>query len=89
VPEFAAFGDRIKHIPGKRGLKAVSNTQLQEHLDGAVASVCIDSTASILSDCIVGRTEYEQKYYCENIFTLYADVLTSEQLLENRAIAGA
>jgi nicotinamidase-related amidase len=99
VPEFAAFGDRIKHIPGKPGLKAFSNTQIQEHLedanvtrlvlDGAVASVCIDSTASILSGCIVGRTEYEQKYYCENIFTLYADVLTSEQLIENRAIAGA
>jgi nicotinamidase-related amidase len=55
IPEFERFGDRIKTLPGKRGLNAFSNTELDstlrarnvEHivLAGAVTSVCIDSTA--------------------------------------------
>ena len=55
IPEFGEFGDRIKEIPGKRGLNAFSNTQLDELLlasnikdivfAGAVTSVCIDSSA--------------------------------------------
>lgn len=55
IPEFERFGDRIKTLPGKRGLNAFSNTELEttvrkhgvEHivLAGAVTSVCIDSTA--------------------------------------------
>ena len=55
IPAFNEFGDRIKEVPGKRGLNAFSNTQLDELLlasnikdivfAGAVTSVCIDSSA--------------------------------------------
>ncbi len=58
---------------------------------GAVTSICIDSTGraahergyrvSILSDCTAGRSNVEQNFYCENIFPLYAEVLTSGELL--------
>lgn len=53
-------------------------------LAGVVTSLCIDSTARsafergyrpvILSDCTAGRTSFEQKFYCESIFPLYAEV---------------
>ena len=59
---------------------------------GAVTSICIDSTGraahergyrvSVLSDCTASRTSYEQEFYCENIFPLYADVLTAAELLD-------
>ena len=59
---------------------------------GAVTSICIDSTGraahergyrvTILSDCTASRTPYEQEFYCENIFPLYANVLTAAEFLE-------
>ena len=101
IEEFEAFGERIRTVPGKRGLNAFSNTDLDtilgEHqvrnvvLAGAVTSVCIDSTGraahdrgykvTILSDCTAGRSDFEQEFYCGNIFPLYAGVVTSEELL--------
>ena len=58
-----------------------------------VTSICIDSTGraahehgyrvSILKDCTAGRTSFEQDFYCENIFPLYANVIESEELLQN------
>lgn len=55
IPEIAQFGQRIVELPGKRGLNAFSNTDLDAMLRhqgitdlaiaGAVTSVCIDSTA--------------------------------------------
>lgn len=95
IPAIQQFGSRIVEIPGKRGLNAFSNTNLdgylKEHgvkeiaLGGVVTSLCIDSTARsafeqgytpvILSDCTAGRTPYEQKFYCEQIFPLYAQVM--------------
>ena len=95
------YDDRIVTVPGKRGLNAFSNTDLDdllsrnqiEHvvLAGAVTSICIDSTGraahergfsvSILSDCTAGRTNYEQEFYCENIFPLYAQTLTTTDFL--------
>jgi len=61
-------------------------------LAGAVTSICIDSTGraahergyrvTILSDCTAGRTNFEQTFYCENIFPLYASVMTGTGLLE-------
>jgi len=55
IDELRAFGDRIIEVPGKRGLNAFSNTDLdgvlREHgiedvaLAGVVTSICIDSTA--------------------------------------------
>lgn len=65
-------------------------------LAGAVTSICIDSTGrsaheqgfnvSILSDCTSARTTFEQNFYCENIFPLYANVMTHEELLEQFAV---
>ncbi len=63
---------------------------------GVVTSICIDSTGrsafehgykvTILSDCTSGRTTYEQKFYCEKIFTLYAEVMDYSELLKNLEI---
>lgn len=63
VPELASFGDRLVEVPGKRGLNAFSNTELDSvlrergitHLAicGVVASICIDST---------GRAAHERGY---------------------------
>ncbi|MEO1093392.1 MAG: cysteine hydrolase family protein [Cyanobacteria bacterium J06638_28] len=60
-------------------------------LAGAVTSVCIDSTGrsayeqgyqvSILSDCTSARTRFEQDFYFENVFPLYAKTLTSTAFL--------
>ncbi len=101
VDQFAPYTDLITELPGKRGLNAFSNTQLEkllrdhdiDHivLAGTVTSICIDSTArhaadlgfgvTVLSNCTSGRTNFEQDFYCENVFPLYAQVLRSEQLL--------
>lgn len=57
----------------------------------AVSSVCIDSTGrsayelgyrvTVLSDCTVGRTSFEQEFYCEKIFPLYGEVIDHVELL--------
>jgi nicotinamidase-related amidase len=59
---------------------------------GAVTSICIDSTGraahergyqvSVLSDCTASRTPFEQEFYCENVFPLYAQVLTAQEFLD-------
>jgi len=102
IPQFLEHGERIVTVPGKRGLNAFSNTELDAVLKrkkiervvmaGAVTSICIDSTGraahergyavSILSDCTASRTPYEQEFYCENVFPLYAEVLSSQGFLE-------
>lgn len=60
------------------------------YMAGTVASICIDSTGrsafekgykvNMVSDCISGRTVFEKDFYCENVFPLYADVVTSAAL---------
>ena len=55
IPEILNYGNAILEIPGKRGLNAFSNTDLNNILNenaiknivmlGVVSSVCIDSTA--------------------------------------------
>ncbi|MDV3348959.1 cysteine hydrolase family protein [Leptothoe sp. LEGE 181152] len=65
-------------------------------LAGAVTSICIDSTGrsahekgyhvSILKDCTSARTTFEQDFYCENIFPLYSDTITSSEFLEKLAV---
>ena len=101
IPEISEYGDRIQEVPGKRGLNAFSNTELEKVLSeraiedvvvaGVVTSICIDSTGraahergyrvSILSDCTAGRSAFEQDFYCEKIFPLYAHVIGSGALL--------
>ncbi|NQY74550.1 MAG: cysteine hydrolase [Candidatus Margulisbacteria bacterium] len=63
IPEFSKYKDRIIEVPGKRGLNAFSNTELEsvlkKHqiqnviLSGVVTSICIDST---------GRSAHERGY---------------------------
>jgi len=101
IPQLRRFADQICEVPGKRGLNAFSNTQLDQVLKdreiqhivmvGAVTSICIDSTAraafergykvTILSDCVSGRTRFEEDFYRAQIFPLYAEVLTSLEFL--------
>mgnify|MGYP003950764959 CR=1 FL=1 len=60
-------------------------------LAGAVTSICIDSTGRaahdrgynvfVLGDCTAGRSNFEQTFYCENIFPLYATVLNSKDFI--------
>jgi nicotinamidase-related amidase len=57
---------------------------------GMVTSLCIDSTGraayergyqvSILEDCSSARTPFEQEYFCENVFPLYANVIKGSDL---------
>jgi nicotinamidase-related amidase len=64
---------------------------------GTITSICIDSTGrqahelgyrvSILSDCTAARTVFEQEFYCENIFPVYAEVITHKQLLDSLKVA--
>ena len=64
---------------------------------GAVTSVCIDSTGryaqelgykvSILSDCTAAKSVFEQSFYCDSIFPVYANVITSQELLEAKLVA--
>lgn len=63
IPEIHKFGDRILEVPGKRGLNAFADTDLDSILKnrgivdivlaGAVTSICIDST---------GRAAFERNY---------------------------
>lgn len=100
ISELSDFGDRILEIPGKRGLNAFSNTDLDETLKergitdvviaGVVTSICIDSTGraahergyrvSVVKDCTAGRTDFEQDFYCDKVFPLYAKVIESREL---------
>lgn len=109
ISELASMGDRIITVPGKRGLNAFSNTQLEALLRttgintiilaGVITSVCIDSTARsaqergfqvvVLADCTAGRTAFEQNFYCNDIFPIYANVKTSQEALVSLgALAG-
>ena len=64
---------------------------------GAVTSVCIDSTGryaqelgyrvSILSDCTAAKSVFEQSFYCESIFPVYANVITSQEMLMQGKVA--
>ena len=102
VPQFKPYAGRILTVPGKRGLNAFSNTELDDVLQknniehvilcGAVTSICIDSTGraahernyrvSIVADGTASRTPFEQTFYCENVFPLYAEVCTFNDLMD-------
>ncbi|MFT5235102.1 MAG: nicotinamidase-related amidase [Shewanella sp.] len=69
---------------------------LQEHkitnviIAGAVTSLCIDTAGreaadlgyrvTIISDCTVARTTFEQEYYLNEIMPLYANVMSSKDI---------
>lgn len=60
-------------------------------LAGAVTSICIDSTGraahernyrvTVLSDGTASRTPFEQSFYCENVFPLYASICSVDEFL--------
>jgi nicotinamidase-related amidase len=60
-------------------------------LAGVITSICVDSTGraafergykvTILSDCTSGRTQFEQEYWCNQIFPLYAEVIDHVQFI--------
>ena len=62
-------------------------------LAGVVTSICIDSTGraahergyqvSVLSDCTAGRTAFEQEFYCDKVFPIYADVVDRSRFVDN------
>ena len=64
---------------------------------GMVTSLCIDSTAraayergyqvSILEDCCSARTPLEQEFFCQNVFPLYAKVISSSELDASHEVA--
>jgi len=64
---------------------------------GALTCVCIDSTArsahergyrvTILSDCTMGRTRSEHRLFCARIFPLYAQVSTSDQVVDRLSVS--
>ncbi len=76
---------RLDSFLRKRGISRVV-------MAGAVTSICIDSTGraahergyqvTVLSDCTASRTPFEQEFYCENVFPLYAQVLTAQEFLD-------
>lgn len=77
---------KLKNLFEERGIINVI-------LAGVVTSLCIDSTGraayeygykvSILSDCTSGRTDTEQKFYCETIFPLYAEITDSNKFMNS------
>lgn len=84
---FNAFtGTNLEEILQQRQIQSIV-------LAGAVTSVCIDSTGrsahergydvTVLSDCTSARDTFEQEFYIENVFPLYAQTLSSAQLLES------
>ncbi|MDH5692396.1 MAG: cysteine hydrolase [Gammaproteobacteria bacterium] len=66
-------------------------------LAGLYTSICIDSTARaasdlglnvvVLSDCTLSRTVFEQKFYCEHILPLYAQVMDKYQFVHELQMA--
>ncbi|TLS76235.1 cysteine hydrolase [Mariprofundus erugo] len=60
-------------------------------LAGAVTSICIDSTGRsahergfrvhMLKDATCGRTFLEQDFYCNQVFPLYADIWSCQNLI--------
>ncbi len=101
IDAFRPYADRILELPGKRGLNAFSNTELEQVMQahgienvllaGTVTSICIDSTGRdaadrgfrvhVLRDCTSGRTIFEQNFYCDQVFPLYATVTDSTAVL--------
>ncbi|MFK7846635.1 MAG: cysteine hydrolase family protein [Rhodothermales bacterium] len=78
-------GTKLSEFLDKKNIKTLI-------VAGVVTSLCVDSTARaaadlgyeaiILSDCTGSRTMAEQDFYCSSIFTLYANTMTTNELLE-------
>ena len=100
ISDFDQWANQITVVPGKTGLNAFSNTDVERLLKqkgiervviaGVVTSACIDSSARsasekgfevvVLSDCTAGRNNFEQEFYCNDIFPMFAHVKSSKEL---------
>ncbi|MBQ78199.1 MAG: isochorismatase [Cellvibrionales bacterium] len=100
ISDFDEWSNDITIVPGKTGLNAFSNTDVERLLKGkgikrvviagVVTSACIDSSARsasekgfeviVLSDCTAGRNNFEQEFYCNDIFPMFAHVKSSKEL---------
>ena len=100
ISDFDKWSNEITVVPGKTGLNAFSNTDVERLLKqkgiervviaGVVTSACIDSSARsasekgfeviVLSDCTAGRNNFEQEFYCNDIFPMFAHVKSSKEL---------
>ena len=100
IGDFDQWANQITVVPGKTGLNAFSNTDVERLLKdkniktvviaGVVTSACIDSSARsasekgfevvVLSDCTAGRNNFEQEFYCNDIFPMFAHVKSSKDL---------
>jgi len=66
-------------------------------LMGVVTSVCIDSTAraaldkgldvTVLKDCTASRNLFEQDFYCDEIFPIFAMVKTADEFISSLMIS--
>lgn len=83
---FNAFlGTELQETLTERGIRSVV-------IAGNSTGLCVDSTGrtaaelgydvTILTDCIYGRTLMEDRFYCEQIFPLYAHTATSTEVLD-------
>lgn len=83
---FNAFTNtRLEEVLRARGVKSLL-------IAGCVTPLCINATAlhasehgfevTILSDCTSSRTSVEQQFFCESVFPLFSQVLTSQELLD-------
>lgn len=81
---FNGFSDTgLDQVLRAKGIKHVM-------LAGMVTSLCIDSTGraayergyhvTVLSDCTSARTQTEQDFFCNNVFTLYGSVQTASNM---------
>lgn len=100
IPDLDPWLDHITVVPGKTGLNAFSNTDVEKILRskgikeliiaGVVTSACIDSSArsasekgfevTVLSDCTAGRTNFEQEFYCSDVFPIFAHVKSCAEI---------
>lgn len=82
---FNAFSNTtLEDVLKQRGIRDVL-------VAGMVTSLCIDSTGraayergysvTILSDCTSARTNAEHNFYCHNVFPLYGQAASSDQIL--------
>lgn len=88
---FNSFKDTdLGELLKARGIKQV-------WVAGMVTSLCIDSTGraayekgyqvSILEDCCSARTPFEQEFFCDNVFPLYATVISGSDVKVNAQTA--
>jgi nicotinamidase-related amidase len=80
-----AFSNTHLHrVLTERGIKDIV-------LMGVVTSLCIESTGreafehgyhvSVIADATAGKSDFEQQYYCSEIFPMYAEVIDHQTLL--------